>query len=257
MHNFLRGFMSLLAIVLPLILVGQSTVNGRVIDTDGEPLVAATVAIKASDRGTTTDIDGYFSLDLQSADEFLRISYVGFNPVDVALDGGENLGDIVLSAYVIPPGGLPAGSAQQAPTVVVTALGLNRNNRELGYAVQTLYSNELTDVQSANFIDNLAGQLAGVTVTAGPTGVGSTSLITIRGSSSFTNNNPLFVVDGIPVNNSTIVNATNEQAAGFQEVDFGNGAMDINPNDIASVNVLKGPSAAALYGTRAANGAIV
>ncbi|MEM6878780.1 MAG: SusC/RagA family TonB-linked outer membrane protein [Bacteroidota bacterium] len=257
MHNLLRGFMSLTAIVLPLILVGQSTVNGRVIDTDGEPLVAATVAIKASDRGTTTDIDGYFSLDLQSADEFLRISYVGFNPVDVALDGGENLGDIVLSAYVIPPGGLPAGSAQQAPTVVVTALGLNRNNRELGYAVQTLYSNELTDVQSANFIDNLAGQLAGVTVTAGPTGVGSTSLITIRGSSSFTNNNPLFVVDGIPVNNSTIVNVTNEQAAGFQEVDFGNGAMDINPNDIASVNVLKGPSAAALYGTRAANGAIV
>ncbi|MEM8583332.1 MAG: SusC/RagA family TonB-linked outer membrane protein [Bacteroidota bacterium] len=261
MHIQFLSVRPIIALVLLLYLssnaLAQQTVTGRVIDVEGEALPAATVAIKESNRGTTTDLDGYFSLKVEAEDEMLQISYVGYPTIDVELDGRENLGDILMnSSTIITYGDVPLGR-RQGPTVVVTALGINRKNEELGYAVQSVNSRELTDVQSANFLDNLAGQLAGVTITAGPTGVGSTSLVTIRGSSSFTNNNPLFVVDGIPVNNSTIVNVTNEQAAGFQEVDFGNGAMDINPNDVESVTVLKGPSAAALYGTRAANGAIV
>jgi TonB-dependent SusC/RagA subfamily outer membrane receptor len=100
--------------------------------------------------------------------------------------------------------------------------------------------------------------LAGVTITqGGATGVGSSSKIVIRGEQSFTNNNPLFIVDGTAINNNTVFNVTNEAAAGFQEVDFGNGAMEVNPDDIASVSILKGSSAAVLYGTRASNGVII
>ncbi|MEO1436168.1 MAG: SusC/RagA family TonB-linked outer membrane protein, partial [Bacteroidota bacterium] len=122
---------------------------------------------------------------------------------------------------------------------------------------QQLNSKEVASIKSPNFVDNLAGKVAGVTINQGATGVGSTSQISIRGASSFTNNNPLFVVDGIPINNNSILNFTNEAAAGFQEVDFGNGAMEVNADDIASVSILKGPSAAALYGTRASNGVVL
>ncbi|HAI42282.1 MAG TPA: SusC/RagA family TonB-linked outer membrane protein, partial [Maribacter sp.] len=111
--------------------------------------------------------------------------------------------------------------------------------------------------KSVNFLDNLSGKLAGVTINQGATGVGSSSKITIRGEASFSNNNPLFIVDGVPINNNSVFNFTNEAAAGFQEIDFGNGAMEVNPDDIAEVSVLKGPSAAALYGTRASNGVII
>ncbi|MGB0950275.1 MAG: TonB-dependent receptor plug domain-containing protein, partial [Marinirhabdus sp.] len=110
---------------------------------------------------------------------------------------------------------------------------------------------------AVNFLDNLSGKLAGVAISQGATGVGSSSKITIRGEASFSNNNPLFVVDGTPINNQTAFNFTNEAAAGFQEIDFGNGAMEVNSDDIQSVTVLKGPSAAALYGARAANGVVV
>ena len=112
-------------------------------------------------------------------------------------------------------------------------------------------------MKAVNFLDNLTGKLAGVTINQGATGVGSSSKITIRGEASFSNNNPLFIVDGVPINNNSVFNFTNEAAAGFQAIDFGNGAMEVNPDDIEVVSVLKGPSAAALYGTRASNGVIV
>jgi TonB-linked SusC/RagA family outer membrane protein len=123
--------------------------------------------------------------------------------------------------------------------------------------VQQINGQELSNVKSANFLDNLAGRASGLTITAGSSGIGSSTKINIRGESSFTNTNPLFIVDGTPVNNNTIVNVTNDDANGFMEVDFGNGAMNINSDDISSVSVLKGPAAAALYGARASNGAII
>ena len=139
----------------------------------------------------------------------------------------------------------------------MTALGLKRETKELGYVVQSLDAKGVTEVKSVNFLDNLSGKLAGVTINQGATGVGSSSKITIRGEASFSNNNPLFIVDGVPINNNSVFNFTSEAAAGFQEIDFGNGAMEVNPDDIAEVSVLKGPSAAALYGTRASNGVII
>lgn len=245
MHQCLRYSLWLLLGLLPFFLSAQRTITGTITDTDNEPLIGASVLIKGSTRGTVTDLDGRYRLEIREDDKRLIFSYTGFTPLERKIGEEQEQEVVQLESRTDDYG------------IVVTALGINRTSNELGYATQRLDSRELTDVPSVNFLDNLSAQLAGVTVTAGATGVGSSSQITIRGAASFTNNNPLFVVDGIPVNNSSVINLTNEQAAGFQEVDFGNGAMDINPNDVELVTVLRGPAAAALYGTRAANGAIV
>ena len=247
---FTRLWSLLLGLLFSAGLSAQSfPVSGRVIDANSkEPLVGASVLVQGVDPGTVTDLEGFFEFKVPVTSKPIVVSYVGYETLQVSLgaDAGAREGLII----ALQPG-------TDLSQVVVTALGLERENRELGYAVQQLDGGVLTDVQAVNFIDNLAGQVAGLQVTAGATGVGSTSQIVIRGQTSFTNNNPLFIVDGTPINNNTIINGTNEAAAGFQEVDFGNGAMEVNPADIESVSVLKGASAAALYGTRAANGVVV
>ncbi|MET4107585.1 SusC/RagA family TonB-linked outer membrane protein [Hymenobacter sp. UYP22] len=219
--------------------------TGQVVDsTSLQPIVGATVQVKRTQAGTLTSATGAFTLtNLQPAD-VLVVTSLGFKPQQIQYTGQTNLTVKLASSLILNE-------------VVVTALGLERNAQSLGYAVQKLDSRQVSEVKAANFLDNLAGKAAGVMVTAGSTGVGSSSRITIRGESSFTNNNPLFVVDGILLNNATVVNRVNDDANGFQEIDFGNGAMEINPDDVASVSVLKGPGAAALYGTRASNGVIL
>lgn len=245
-------FMKIIYTISLLLLFGLGlqaqniTVSGTVKDQEtGEPLTGVSILEKGSDRGTTTDLDGNYKLQVSKTDAILVFTYVGYITEEFTARGDGEL-SISLQA-----------STTLLNEVVVTALGLERSSRDLGYAVQRIDAADIADVKSPNFVDNLAAQVAGVTVSQGATGVGSTSKVTIRGEASFTNNNPLFVVDGIPVNNNSIVNFTNDAAAGFQEVDFGNGAMEINADDVASVSVLKGPSAAALYGTRAANGVII
>ncbi|MEL6357503.1 MAG: TonB-dependent receptor plug domain-containing protein, partial [Bacteroidota bacterium] len=235
---------ALLGLFISLGITAQSTITGRVVDPEGTALIGVSIIAQGTTIGTVSDADGQFSLSIPNDVQVLLLSYVGYATQRIDLEGRDFIDAVLTKDAVLDQ-------------VVVTALGLERSNSELGYAVQALKSEELIDVQAPNFLDNLSGQFAGVTVTAGATGVGSTSKITIRGESSFTNNNPLFVVDGVPINNNTIINTTNEAAAGYQEVDFGNGAMEVNPADVASVSVLKGPSAAALYGTRAANGVIL
>lgn len=232
-------------LLLSFTLSGQTTLTGLVTDAeDNTPLVGAFINVPGEDNGTVADLDGRYTLKVSAEAKYVVISYIGYQTQEIEI-GNQTIIDAAL---------VKAASLDE---VVVTALGLERQNRELGYAVQAIDGSELTDVQAVNFVDNLSAQFAGVSVTAGATGVGSTSKVTIRGESSFTNNNPLFVVDGVPINNNTIINNTNEAAAGYQEIDFGNGAMEVNAFDIASVSVLKGPSAAALYGTRAANGVIL
>ena len=241
----------LAALLVAVQLVGLSvyaqntTVNGVIINADGGGILpGVTILEKGTQNGTVTDAEGKYRLKI-NREATLIFSSIGFQTVEVSV-GQRSVLDISLQ-----PADLELGE------VVVTALGIERNTKDLGYNVQRLESKTVDNVKAPNFIDNLAGKLAGVTVTQGATGVGSTSKITIRGEASFTNNNPLFVVDGIPINNNSAVNFTNDAAAGFQEVDFGNGAMEVNPDDVASVSVLKGPSAAALYGTRASNGVII
>ncbi|MEO9873154.1 SusC/RagA family TonB-linked outer membrane protein [Ekhidna sp.] len=219
-------------------------ISGVVSDSNGDILPGVTIREKGTSNGTITNGNGAFELTVPN-DAILVISSIGFTTQEVKLNG-QNVIDVVLQEGI-----------SELDEVVVTALGIKRQTRDLGYNVQRIESSKIAGVKSTNFIDNLAGKLAGVTVSQGATGVGSTSKITIRGEASFTNNNPLFVVDGIPINNNSIVNFTNDAAAGFQEVDFGNGAMEVNSDDIASVSVLKGPGAAALYGTRASNGVII
>ncbi|MCB4807663.1 SusC/RagA family TonB-linked outer membrane protein [Tamlana sp. 62-3] len=223
----------------------QITVSGIVTDANTKEPVPFANIISSSGKGTTTNDDGTYSIIVSNKQDQLIFSFLGYKTETV----------IVGEQTTINISFLEDSSALDE--VVVTALGLERDTKELGYAVQAISSKKLTTVKTVNFLDNLQGKLAGVTVTQGATGVGSSSKITIRGEASFSNNNPLFVVDGVPINNETVFNFTNEAAAGFQEIDFGNGAMEVNPDDISSVTVLKGPSAAALYGTRASNGVIV
>jgi TonB-linked SusC/RagA family outer membrane protein len=223
----------------------QIKISGTITDKitgDGIPSVTISTS---TENGITSSIDGTYTITVQDKNQILTFSYLGYKTQNIKIDN-QTIINIQLEEI-----------ETNLNEIVVTALGLNRKTKELGYVVQELKTKDLTEVKTANFLDNLAGKLAGVTISQGATGVGSSSKITIRGEASFSNNNPLFVVDGTPINNNTVFNFTNEAAAGFQEIDFGNGAMEVNPDDIESVTVLKGPSAAALYGTRASNGVIV
>ena len=221
-------------------------VRGNVTDREtGEPIPGATITEKGTANGTTSNGNGEYELKVSNDSALLVFGSIGYGTHEEAIRGRT-----VVRVTLLP-------TALEQGEVVVTALNLKRESRDLGYAVRKLTAAELSEVKSVNFVDNLAGRVAGVTVNHGATGVGSTSRITIRGEASFTNNNPLFVVDGVPINNNTNFNFTSDAAAGFQEVDFGNGGMELNNDDIASVTVLKGPGAAALYGARAANGVII
>jgi TonB-linked SusC/RagA family outer membrane protein len=227
------------------VIFAQTKISGTVTDKNSGDKIPFVSIVAPSGAGTTSDENGMYSLQVSSTDKTVTFSFLGYKTQVVQIKNSTTI-DVFLEE-----------TDTSLNEVVVTALGLNRKTKELGYVVQELNSKDVTEVKTPNFLDNLAGKLAGVTITQGATGVGSSSKITIRGEASFSNNNPLFIVDGTPINNNTIFNFTNEAAAGFQEVDFGNGAMEVNADDIASVTVLKGPSAAALYGTRASNGVIV
>ena len=223
----------------------QIKISGTISDkTTGDGIPSVTIST-SKENGTTSSFDGTYSITVQNKNQILTFSYLGYKTQKIKVDNQTTI-NIQLEEI-----------ETNLDEIVVTALGLNRQSKELGYVVQELKTKDFTEVKTANFLDNLSGKLAGVTISQGATGVGSSSKITIRGEASFSNNNPLFVVDGTPINNNTVFNFTNEAAAGFQEIDFGNGAMEVNPDDIESVTVLKGPSAAALYGTRASNGVIV
>ena len=223
----------------------QETITGLVTDTDGNSVPYVNIILSGTLTGSTTNEDGMYSLEVPNLSGAIEFSVLGYESQLIPINNRRTI-NVILD-----------DSSEVLDEVVLTALGLKRETKELGYVVQSLDAKGVTEVKSVNFLDNLSGKLAGVTINQGATGVGSSSKITIRGEASFSNNNPLFIVDGVPINNNSVFNFTSEAAAGFQEIDFGNGAMDVNPDDIAEVSVLKGPSAAALYGTRASNGVII
>jgi len=224
----------------------SQTIEGVVKDANtSETIFGAVIVEKNTENKVRTNIDGKFSITVNDPNAILVIRSYGYIEIEYPTNGSTSV-EITLTY-----------EDQDVGEVVITALALERETKDLGYAVQSVEGDELSEVKSTNVLDNLAGKVAGVTISHGASGVGSTSKISIRGESSFTNNNPLFVVDGIIINNNSLVNTTTDAAAGFQGVDFGNGAMDINADDIESVTVLKGPSAAALYGTRASNGVVI
>lgn len=237
--------------LLPFSGFSQQTViiTGKVIDSqDKTPIAGATVTLKNASKSVITDTAGIFKIKAFD-NAVLEIYSIGYGILTEKVAGKTSL-TISLQKEI-----------KSLDEVVVTALGVSKQSRALGYSVQSVNTSRLTQVQDPNLINNLNGKIAGAYITNGGAGVGSTSRIVIRGENSFNGSNqPLFVVDGIPINNETFFNNAVENSSNqgvWAEVDWGNGAAEINPNDIAKVTVLKGSTAAALYGSRAANGAIV
>lgn len=243
-YRVLYGLIFIWSIFAPQQAFSQTQKISGIIKSPEGIIIGASILNKETQQGAISDQEGKFSLAASLGDN-IKINYLGYEPYEFVV---KQIGfyEIMLSE-----------ASLELDEVFITALGLERKAEDLGYVIQKVDAEELTGVKSVNFLDNLGAKVAGLTVNQGATGVGSSTKVTIRGEASFTNNNPLFVVDGVIINNNSILNFTNEAAAGFQEVDFGNGAMSVNPDDIASVSVLKGPAAAALYGTRASNGVII
>ncbi len=236
-----------LALVLTLFgvsaMLAQRTIMGTVTGDDGSSLIGATVLVKGTSSGTITDIDGKYSIRVPEGANTLVFSYTGFSTEEVLL-GASNVVDLVMK------------SGQLLDEVVVTALGITRAERSLGYSVEAIDGAELTAVRDPNLINTLSGRAAGVTVVGSSGNLGGSSRITIRGIKSINGNNqPLFVLDGIPMDNSNFT--SNNQARGGGGYDYGNAIQDINPEDIESISVLKGQAASALYGSRGANGVII
>ena len=222
---------------------GGSTLEGLIKDDSG-PLLGATVIVKNTTRGTTTDMDGKFRLEGLQPGDVLQVTYVGYDPYEVTYTGQTTL-DILMTT-----------TANQLNAVVVTAMGIERQSKTLSYAAETVGGDDVADIKSVNMINALQGKAAGLQITPNSTGAGGSSKILFRGNKSINGSNqPLVVVDGVPL----MMNITSEQGNsnwGAQR-DGGDAMSTINPDDIASISLLKGASAAALYGAVAANGAIM
>ena len=251
--------MKKLSLVLMLVfaalgtILAQRTVTGTIIDQDGETLIGANVLVKGTTTGTVTDIDGKYTIQVPEGSNTLVVSYTGFTTEEIEL-GVSNVMDVTLSE------GITLSEA------VVTALGISRDEKSLGYAVQEVDGEDLSNAQETNIVNTLQGKVAGIQIQGSPSSIGGSSRITIRGSNSFLGSNqPLFVIDGVPVDNSNFATNSTQRGFGANEdgtrdrdpYDYGNTAQDIDPESIQSMSVLKGAAASALYGTRGANGVIL
>ncbi|RYF20365.1 MAG: SusC/RagA family TonB-linked outer membrane protein [Flavobacteriales bacterium] len=220
----------------------QSKLEGTVVDAvTKEPVIGASVNIKGTTHGVVTDFDGKFFF--QTGQKFpytLIVSYLGYKKAEVVVNANSVTIDLT-------------EEQNQLSEVVVTALGISKEKKSLGYSTQSLKSKDLENTKETNLLNGLTGKLAGVRITNSQGDMGS-SRIVIRGETSIAGNNqPLFVVDGVPVDNSQFSSV----AGGAASRDFKNAIADISPQDIESINVLKGPTAAALYGSRAAHGVVL
>ncbi|HRP55832.1 SusC/RagA family TonB-linked outer membrane protein [Agriterribacter sp.] len=216
-------------------------VNGIVSDNNG-PVAGVTVTEKGTSNATSTNNDGRFSLDVSNANSILVITFVGYKTIEVPVGGRSNISLTIES------------EAQELSGVVVTALGITREKKSLGYSVEEVAGKEMTRVAQENVLNAMSGKVAGVTINQTGAAGSSVSMI-IRGATSLNSDNqPLFVIDGVPVAN-TINNVT--QVGTDNRVDYGNAIGSLNPDDIENVSILKGPSAAALYGSRAGNGVVL
>lgn len=219
------------------------TIQGVVTDSDGEPLIGANVLELGTSNGASTDFDGRFTLDISESTTTLDVSYIGYQPKRVKLRGRTTL-EIELKESIV------------LSEVVITALGVERDEKALGYSVQKLGARQVATVKPTNVINALAGKVSGVYITGSAAGPTASANINIRGAASLLGNNqPLFVVNGMPITNDLY--SFDDGLNGSSTIDFGNAAQIVNPDDIASINILKGPAASALYGSRAADGVIL
>ena len=218
----------------------KKTITGRITDAKGEPLIGVTIMEKGTTNGSITDYDGNYTLSAAS-NAVLQFSYIGYQSVEMSVEG-KTVIDITMNE-----------DTEVLDEVVVTALGIKREKKMLGYAVQELKSDELNKTGDPSVTSALQGKVAGLQMNTSATGLGGSTKITIRGNSSLSDNNqPLWIVDGVPFSDNS-----SSDASFFGGVDRGGASLDINPDDIESISVLKGPNAAALYGSRAGNGVIL
>jgi TonB-linked SusC/RagA family outer membrane protein len=225
----------------------EKSISGTVTSkSDGSAMPGVSVVVKNSTRGTETDFDGNYSIKA-SVGDVLTFSFVGMksssvtitsnsSKVNVALEDGDNLLD----------------------EVVVTALGISREKKSLGYSVSNLKGDAVSLAKESNVVNSLAGKVAGVVITQSASGPAGGTRVVIRGNNSITGNNqPLYVVDGVPIDNSGNGSANGSGTSEYSRSDLGTGVSDINSDDIESISILKGPNAAALYGSRASNGVVL
>ena len=220
----------------------EITVQGTVVKAEtGRPLPGVNILIVGTERGTTTDPEGRFEITVPSEDADLRFSFIGYETQVVPVRGRTELTVKMTQA------------AQQMEDVVVTALGVERQSRTIGYSVQEVDAAEATQTADVNVVNSLQGRLAGVRIQQAGTGTGGSSRVVIRGNRNIgSSNQPLFVVDGIPIQSRG-----SQRTGPFGGVDLGGGISDLDPNSIESISVLRGANAAALYGQEGANGAVV
>jgi TonB-linked SusC/RagA family outer membrane protein len=221
----------------------KPVVRGTVVDAQGSPLIGVNVKIKGTGQGAITDIDGNFKVQVSNGD-VLEFSYVGYTTKEVRVQRGVSTLKVTLSE-----------DNKLLNEVVVTALGIKKEAKSLSYNVQQLNNDAIMKVSDANFVNNLNGKIAGVTINSSSSGVGGSSRVVMRGAKSISgNNNVLYVIDGIPMPSLQSDQPSGIYAGAGQS---GDGSSNINPDDIESISVLSGPSAAALYGSSAANGVVM
>ena len=235
-----NGFLVLLVVLVAQLTFAQErSVSGVVSDNAGLPLPGVSVLVKGTKTGAQTDFDGKYSIKASSS-QVLIFSYIGMKTQEITASS-TNLNVKLKDTSVELEG------------VVVTALGIKKSEKAIGYAAQSVKGSDITEARESNLVNALSGKIAGVQVTNSSGAVGASSRVVLRGNSSITGNNQaLFVVDGVPFDNSSYGNAGSGGGR-----DLPNGVASISPDDIESMTVLKGPNAAALYGLRASNGVII
>lgn len=240
-----KGLTALFLILICLsgqVLAQSRTIKGKVTAADdGTPIIGATVIAKGTNVGTVTNADGVYSLNVPDGVDVLVVKFIGMRDQEARING--TLINVVLSTDVT-----------NLTETVVTAQAIRRDKRSLGFAAPTVKAEELTKGQSVSALNGLTGKVAGLNISGTASAPGSSTRIVLRGGSSIAGNNQaLLVVDGVPIDNSGLMGGGDSRSS----VDFGNRGNDIAPDDIESINILKGPAAAALYGSRASNGALI
>lgn len=240
--SYLLTMLFLFGLMLSVPLYAQQTIKGKVTSQeDGEPLPGVSILIQGTTTGAVTDIDGNYSISVPNSESVLVFSFIGFESQTRRVGNNSEINVIL------------AFSSSELDEVIVTAFGISQEKKSLGYSAQSIDAEEITTAKQPNIVNALQGQVAGVQVTNSGGAPGQSARIIIRGINSLdpsADNQPLFVVDGVPVDNSTV-------ESGGTPRGMSNRIADINPNDIETMSVLKGAAATALYGVRAANGAVI
>ena len=238
---------SLILLFFPLIIFSQKNIiKGKISDKSGEPLLGVSISLKNTQIGTTSDLDGNYSINTKQITEgVLVFNYLGFAIKNVKFTKNTKDLDIVLIE-----------SAEELEEIVVTALGIKRDKKSLSYSTQKVNTEDMAEARSSNFLNALAGKASGVQIVNSSTPTGSTRVL-IRGLTSITSNNqPLYVIDGVPLDSSQGDGGVSVWNSG-DDIDLGSPISAINPDDIETIQILKGANASALYGSRASNGVVL